>query len=192
MPRPRSEMRRIREVMRLYVELGDNHSAIAAASGVSRSTVRRYLERAALAQLDMATALARCPMTPWRRPSFRRRSRHRPGRSRIGPTSTTRWRRTQNPARGCADRFRSGWLATGAARRPWPAAPAQDLCGARNIPLRSFLTAFVLLMAASPGNRCACHPCRCRSVSARRKARATMVMVGVLPPLVGKTELPAM
>lgn len=57
MPRPRSEMRRIREIMRLYVELGDNHSAIAAASGVSRSTVRRFLERAALAELDMATAV---------------------------------------------------------------------------------------------------------------------------------------
>lgn len=50
-------MRRIREILRLRLELGDNQSAISLASGVSRSTVRRYLERAAVARLDMTTAL---------------------------------------------------------------------------------------------------------------------------------------
>src|SRR5271165_4889244 len=46
-PRPRSEMRRIREVLRLRTELGSNLSAIATGARLARSTVRAYLARAA-------------------------------------------------------------------------------------------------------------------------------------------------
>lgn len=56
MPRPRSEMRKIKEVLRLRVALGSNLSAVAAGAGVSRSTVREYLKRAAAAGLEMAAA----------------------------------------------------------------------------------------------------------------------------------------
>ncbi len=76
-------MRRIREILRLRLELGDNQSAISLASGVSRSTVRRYLERAAMAQLDMTTALTQSdaaleaalfPLAHWRPTSCPARS----------------------------------------------------------------------------------------------------------------------
>ena len=56
MPRPRSDMRKIREVLRLRVSLGSNLSAVAAGAGVSRSTVREYLKRAAAAGLEMVAA----------------------------------------------------------------------------------------------------------------------------------------
>src|SRR5271166_1004109 len=51
-PRPRSEMRRIREVLRLRAELGSNLSAIATGARLARSTVRAYLARAAAAGLE--------------------------------------------------------------------------------------------------------------------------------------------
>ena len=56
MPRPRAEMRRIREVLRLRAELGPNVTAISAGAKLARSTVRAYLERAATAGLDAAMA----------------------------------------------------------------------------------------------------------------------------------------
>jgi transposase len=56
MPRPRSEMRRIREVLRLRAELGETLSAVAAGAGLARSTVRDYLRRAAAAGLDARAA----------------------------------------------------------------------------------------------------------------------------------------
>jgi transposase len=56
MPRPRSEMRRIREVLRLHAELGGNVSAVAVGSGLARSTVRLYLRRALAAGIDAARA----------------------------------------------------------------------------------------------------------------------------------------
>ncbi len=56
MPRPRSAMRRIKEVLRLRVALGGNVSAIAAGARVSRSSVRKYLTRAAAAGVDAAAA----------------------------------------------------------------------------------------------------------------------------------------
>src|SRR5882757_1956591 len=56
MPRPRSEMRRIREVLRLRAALGQNITAIAAGAGMSRSTVREYLHRAQAAGIDAAKA----------------------------------------------------------------------------------------------------------------------------------------
>src|ERR1700674_616939 len=58
MPRPRSEMRRIREVLRLRAELGANVSAIATGAGLARSTVRAYLRQAAGAGIDGITAPA--------------------------------------------------------------------------------------------------------------------------------------
>ena len=45
MPRPRSEMRRIKEVLRLRALLGENVTAIASGAGLARSTVRSYLQR---------------------------------------------------------------------------------------------------------------------------------------------------
>ncbi len=51
-------MRRIREVLRLRVEVGPNLSAIAAGAGLARSTVRAYLGRLAAAGLDAGGALA--------------------------------------------------------------------------------------------------------------------------------------
>ena len=56
MPRPRAEMRRIREVLRLRAELGPNLSAIAAGARLARSTVRAYLDRTEAAGLDAAAA----------------------------------------------------------------------------------------------------------------------------------------
>jgi hypothetical protein len=58
MPRPRSEIRRIREVLRLPAELGDNLSAVAARVGLARSTVRTYLRRAAAAKIDARAELS--------------------------------------------------------------------------------------------------------------------------------------
>ena len=49
-------MRRIREVLRLRAELGPNLSAISAGANLARSTVRSYLDRAAAAGLDAASA----------------------------------------------------------------------------------------------------------------------------------------
>jgi transposase len=49
-------MRRIREVLRLRAELGPNLSAISAGANLARSTVRAYLDRAAAAKLDAASA----------------------------------------------------------------------------------------------------------------------------------------
>ena len=56
MPGPRSEMRRIREVLRLRAALGQNITAIAAGASMSRSTVREYLQRAKAAGMDAAKA----------------------------------------------------------------------------------------------------------------------------------------
>jgi transposase len=49
-------MRRIREVLRLRAGLGQNISAIANGASLSRSTVREYLQRAAVANIDIAAA----------------------------------------------------------------------------------------------------------------------------------------
>jgi len=49
-------MRRIREVLRLWAELGPNVSAVAIGAQISRSTLRRYLERAQAAGIDAAKA----------------------------------------------------------------------------------------------------------------------------------------
>jgi len=49
-------MRRIREVLRLQAALGQNITAIAAGAGMSRSTVREYLQRAQAAGIDAAKA----------------------------------------------------------------------------------------------------------------------------------------
>jgi transposase len=49
-------MRRIKEVLRLRVTLGDNVTAIAAGAQVARSSVRKYLKRAEAAGIDAATA----------------------------------------------------------------------------------------------------------------------------------------
>ena len=48
-------MRRVREVLRLHAELGENVSAVAAGAGLARSTVRLYLGRAAAAGIDATT-----------------------------------------------------------------------------------------------------------------------------------------
>ena len=56
MPRPRSAMRRVREVLRLRVALGDNVSAIAASARLARSSVRKYLTRAKEAGIDAVAA----------------------------------------------------------------------------------------------------------------------------------------
>jgi len=49
-------MRRIKEVLRLRVSLGDNLTAIAAGARVARSSVRKYLKRAEAAGFDPASA----------------------------------------------------------------------------------------------------------------------------------------
>ena len=56
MPRPRSAMRRIKEVLRLRVALGDNVTAIAAGAQVARSSVRKYIKRAEAAGIDAIIA----------------------------------------------------------------------------------------------------------------------------------------
>jgi transposase len=50
-------MRRIREVLRLRAALGQNITAIATGAGMSRSTVREYLQRAKAAGIDAAAAV---------------------------------------------------------------------------------------------------------------------------------------
>ena len=57
MPRPRSEMRRIKEVLRLRALLGENVTAIASGAGLARSTVRSYLQRVDRAALGGMAAL---------------------------------------------------------------------------------------------------------------------------------------
>ena len=47
MPRPRTTVRRIREVLRLTHEVGLSASQVSIAAAVQRTTVRRYLELAA-------------------------------------------------------------------------------------------------------------------------------------------------
>ena len=49
-------MRRIREVLRLYAALGHSISAVAKSAGMSRSTVREYLQRAQAAKIDAVLA----------------------------------------------------------------------------------------------------------------------------------------
>jgi len=49
-------MRRIREVLRLRAALGHSISAVAKSAGMSRSTVREYLQRVAAAGIDAAAA----------------------------------------------------------------------------------------------------------------------------------------
>lgn len=49
-------MRRIREVLRLWAELGPNVTAVAAGARTSRASVRRFLERASVAGIDAAQA----------------------------------------------------------------------------------------------------------------------------------------
>jgi transposase len=51
MPRPRAAMRRIREALRLAFEVGLTASQVSIAMGLPRTTVRRYLERAASSDL---------------------------------------------------------------------------------------------------------------------------------------------
>ncbi len=58
MPKPRSAMRRIKEVLRLRAALGDNISAIATGAGVSRSSVRKHLNRAEAAGIAATAAAA--------------------------------------------------------------------------------------------------------------------------------------
>lgn len=52
MPRPRAAMRKIRDVLRLTFEVGLTPSQVSAAMGLPRTTVRRYLARAASSQLS--------------------------------------------------------------------------------------------------------------------------------------------
>src|SRR5262249_30745042 len=55
MPRPRSEMRRVREGFRLRGGVGEKGRAVSARGGLARSTVRLYLGRAAAAGIDATT-----------------------------------------------------------------------------------------------------------------------------------------
>ena len=52
MPRPRSAMRKIREVLRLSLAEGLSPRQVSASLGVPRITVRRFVERAKLAGLS--------------------------------------------------------------------------------------------------------------------------------------------
>ena len=56
MPRERSDMRRIREVLRLRDEFGASVRRIAAACRMPRTTVRDYLRRLESAELRLATS----------------------------------------------------------------------------------------------------------------------------------------
>ncbi len=58
MPRSRSEMRRIKEILRLRAVLGANVSAIAVGAGMSRTAVRKYLQLAQAAGIDGVAAEA--------------------------------------------------------------------------------------------------------------------------------------
>ena len=57
MARKRSEMRRIKEVLRLRLVFGLSHAAIGAACRMSRTTVRDYCQRAQAAGLDSFAAI---------------------------------------------------------------------------------------------------------------------------------------
>ena len=54
MPRERSDMRRIREVLRLRDEFGSSARRIGTACRMPRTTVREYLRRIAAADLNFA------------------------------------------------------------------------------------------------------------------------------------------
>lgn len=58
MPQPRTEMRRIREVLRLKFELGLSTAATAASARIARSTVKQYLDRLASTGLSYEQARA--------------------------------------------------------------------------------------------------------------------------------------
>jgi transposase len=58
MPRTRTEMRRIREVLRLKFQLGLNDSQVSRSTGIARSTVQEYLQRVTGAGLDAEQLLA--------------------------------------------------------------------------------------------------------------------------------------
>jgi hypothetical protein len=79
MPRPRSAMRKIRDVLRLSRSEGLSPRQVATSLGLSRITVRRYVERARLAGLSWPLpdgmddrALAECLFAPVRPPSVTR------------------------------------------------------------------------------------------------------------------------
>ena len=55
MPAQRLTMRRVRELLRLHYGAGASARAIARELGVSRSTVKEYLARAAAAELTCVT-----------------------------------------------------------------------------------------------------------------------------------------
>ena len=57
MARERSEMRRIKEVLRLRLAFGLSHKAIGAACRMPRTTVRDYCQRAKAAGLDSFAAV---------------------------------------------------------------------------------------------------------------------------------------
>src|SRR5260370_41020141 len=56
MPRPRTAMRRIKEVLRLKHALGLSDAAVARGAKVARSTAKEYLDRAAAAGLSWEAA----------------------------------------------------------------------------------------------------------------------------------------
>ena len=58
MPRTRTEMRRIREVLRLKFHLGLNDSQVSRSTGIARSTVQDYLQRISGTGLDYEQLLA--------------------------------------------------------------------------------------------------------------------------------------
>src|SRR5215212_1851275 len=57
MARERSEMRRVKEVLRLRLAFGLSHKAISAACRMPRTTVRDYCERAKAAGIDSFAAV---------------------------------------------------------------------------------------------------------------------------------------
>jgi len=57
MARERSEMRRVKEVLRLRLAFGLSHKAISAACRMPRTTVRDYCQRAKAAGLDSFAAI---------------------------------------------------------------------------------------------------------------------------------------
>ena len=58
MPRTRTQMRRIREVLRLKFNLGLSDSQVASGAGIARATVQDYLRRIAATGLDHEQLLA--------------------------------------------------------------------------------------------------------------------------------------
>src|SRR3954467_10431618 len=57
MARERSEMRRVKEVLRLRLAFGLSHKAISAACRMPRTTVRDYCQRAKAAGIDSFAAV---------------------------------------------------------------------------------------------------------------------------------------